>query len=34
LTADEFYTLLQIGITVAAFIALVLTFVYLAYEKS
>jgi hypothetical protein len=34
LTADEFYTLLQISITVTAFIALVLTFVYLAYEKS
>jgi hypothetical protein len=34
LTADEFYTLAQMGIVVLAFVALVLTFAYLAYEKS
>jgi len=34
LTPDEFYTLLQIGIVILASVALVLTFVYLAYEKS
>jgi hypothetical protein len=34
LTADEFYSLLQIGIVVTGSVALVLTFAYLAYEKS
>jgi hypothetical protein len=34
LTVDEYYTLVQIGITVLSFVALVLVFVYLAYEKS
>jgi len=34
MTADEFYTLLQIGITVLSLVALILTFVYLVYEKS
>ena len=34
LTIDEFYSLLQIGIVALAFVALVLTFAYLAYEKS
>jgi hypothetical protein len=34
LTTDEFYTLAQMGIVVLAFVALVLTFAYLAYEKS
>jgi len=34
LTADEFYTLAQMGIVALAFVALVLTFAYLAYEKS
>jgi len=34
MTADEFYTLLQIGITVVSLVALILTFVYLIYEKS
>jgi hypothetical protein len=34
LTPDEFYTLLQIGIVITASVALILTFAYLAYEKS
>jgi hypothetical protein len=34
LTIDEFYTLVQMGIVVTAFVALVLAFAYLAYEKS
>ena len=34
LTIDEFYSFLQIGIVALAFVALVLTFAYLAYEKS
>jgi hypothetical protein len=34
LTTDEFYTLVQMAIVVTAFVALVLTFAYLAYEKS
>jgi hypothetical protein len=34
LTIDEFYTLLQISITVMSFVALILVFVYLVYEKS
>jgi hypothetical protein len=34
LTIDEFYTLVQMGIVVVAFVALVLGFAYLAYEKS
>ena len=34
MTIDEYYTLVQIGITVLSFITLVLVFVYLAYEKS
>jgi len=34
LTADEYYTLVQIAVTVVSFIALVLVFVYLVYEKS
>jgi hypothetical protein len=33
LTTDEFYGLLQIGIIFLAFLAFVLIFVYLAYEK-
>lgn len=33
MTADEYYTLLQIGITVLSFLALILAFVYIAYEK-
>jgi hypothetical protein len=33
LTTDEFWGLLQIGITFVAFIAVILIFVYLAYEK-
>lgn len=34
MTIDEFYTLLQISITVMSFVALILVFVYLVYEKS
>jgi hypothetical protein len=34
LTADEFYTLAQYVIIALAIVALVLTFAYLAYEKS
>lgn len=34
LTTDEFYSLVQIGIVALSFVALVLTFAYLAYEKS
>ena len=33
LTTDEFWGLLQIGVTFLAFLAVVLIFVYLAYEK-
>ncbi len=33
LTTDEFYGLFQIGIVFAAFLAVILIFVYLAYEK-
>jgi hypothetical protein len=33
LTTDEFYGLAQIGIMFLAFLAFVLIFVYLAYEK-
>jgi hypothetical protein len=33
LTTDELYGLIQIGIMFLAFIAFVLIFVYLAYEK-
>jgi len=34
LTVDEYYTLVQMSITVLSFVALILVFVYLAYEKS
>jgi hypothetical protein len=34
LTADEFYALAQIALTVLSVVALVLVFVYLVYEKS
>jgi len=34
MTADEYYTLIQIAMTVLATAALLLVFVYLAYEKS
>lgn len=34
MTIDEFYALLQISITVLSFVALILVFVYLVYEKS
>ena len=34
MTADEYYALVQMGITVLSFIALILVFAYLAYEKS
>lgn len=34
MTPDEYYGLVQIGITVLAFVALILIFVYLAYERS
>ena len=34
MTADEYYTLVQIAATVLSFVALVLIFVYLVYEKS
>ena len=34
MTPDEFYGVLQIGIVVASSVALILTFAYLAYEKS
>ncbi len=34
MTPDEYYSLVQIGITVLAAVALILVFVYLAYEKS
>ncbi len=33
MTTDEFWALIQIGITFLAFLAVVLIFVYLAYEK-
>jgi hypothetical protein len=33
LTTDEFWELLQIGITFLAFLAVIVIFVYLAYEK-
>ncbi len=33
MTIDEFYGLLQVGIMFLAFLAVVLIFVYLAYEK-
>jgi tetrahydromethanopterin S-methyltransferase subunit B len=33
LTTDEFWGLLQIGIVFVAFLAVILVFVYLAYEK-
>jgi hypothetical protein len=33
LTTDELWTLFQIGITFLAFVAVILVFVYLAYEK-
>ncbi len=33
MTTDEFWGLLQIGIVFTAFIAVILIFVYLAYEK-
>jgi len=33
LTTDEFWGLFQIGIVFAAFLAVILVFVYLAYEK-
>jgi hypothetical protein len=34
LTADEYYGLMQITLTVLATVALILVFVYLIYEKS
>jgi len=34
LTADEYYSLVQIGLTILASVGLILAFVYLAYEKS
>lgn len=34
MTTDEFYTLVQIIITILSAAALLLVFVYLAYEKS
>lgn len=34
MTADEYYSLVQIGLTALSFAALVLVFVYLVYEKS
>jgi len=34
LTADEYYSLMEIALTVVASLALILVFVYLAYEKS
>jgi hypothetical protein len=33
MTTDEMYGLIQVGITFLAFVAVVLIFVYLAYEK-
>ncbi len=33
MTTDEFWGLLQIGLVVLAFFAVILIFVYLAYEK-
>jgi hypothetical protein len=33
LTTDEYWELLQIGITFLAFVAVIVIFVYLAYEK-
>jgi uncharacterized membrane protein len=33
LTTDEFWELLQLGITFIAFVAVIVIFVYLAYEK-
>jgi hypothetical protein len=33
LTADELWGLIQIGITFLAFVAVIVIFVYLAYEK-
>ena len=33
LTVDEYWDLLQIGITFLAFLAVIVIFVYLAYEK-
>ena len=33
MTVDEFWDLLQIGITFLAFLAVIVIFVYLAYEK-
>jgi hypothetical protein len=34
LTADEYYTLMQIVLTAVSVVALVLVFAYLVYEKS
>ncbi len=34
MTADEYYSLVQIALTALSFVALVLVFVYLVYEKS
>lgn len=33
MTTDEFWELFQIGITFLAFVAVIVIFVYLAYEK-
>jgi hypothetical protein len=33
LTVDEYWDLLQIGVTFLAFLAVIVIFVYLAYEK-
>jgi hypothetical protein len=33
LTTDDFWSLLQIGVTFLAFLAVIVIFVYLAYEK-
>lgn len=33
MTTDEFWSLVQLGVVVTAFFAVILIFVYLAYEK-